>query len=302
MTGKFKLTFAMMLAAATAAGAIYAQEAPADAPGQYRIDWNGGFLEVTAEGASDPDKTINQADGMKQAMAVACDLALEKLAETIGGVNITANTTYKDVFRRDSSAREHVETIVKESRILKNKVDVMDDGSALGVCVRGMRLKGSDSLAAKTFSIPAVRQVIKESVTEDTPAIVEKAEAPAPAPAAAPAEKRVTGLIVDVRGLLTFQTGLTVKIVSADGKTVYSAETVDAGRLAGGEMVKYSLSEEDARKSVDRVGKTPLLVKAVKVIENAPNTVVVSTEDAQKILLEAAKAGFLKAGNVVFII
>ncbi len=300
MTGIFKLAFGILLTAAAGGRTVYAQEASADAPGQYRIDWNGGFLEATAEGASDPDKAINQADGMKQAMAVACDLALEKLAETIGGVNITANTTYKDVFKRDSSAREHVETIVKESRILKNKVDVMDDGSALGVCVRGMRLTGSDSLAAKTFSIPTVRQVIKESITEDKPAIVEKAAAPAPA--SVPAEKRSTGLIVDVRGLLTFQTGLTVKVASPDGKTVYSIETVDAGRLAGGEMVKYSLSEEDARKSIDRVGNNPLLVKAVKVVENAPNTVVVSAEDARKILLEASKAGFLKAGNVVFII
>jgi len=281
-----------------------AQETSAEGSSQYKIDWNGGFLEVTAVGASDPDKAINQGDAMKQADITACDLAYEKLAEIIGGVSITSNVSYRDLFKRDATAKEKVEAYVKGSRALKRKVDVLEDGSALATCVRGVRLKGSDSIAAKTFSIPAVKQVIKESAAAvpdlEPAASLEPGVSMEIVPV--PAKKAHTGLIVDVRGLTSFKTGLTVKIVSGSGQVVYSADVISEDRLARGEMVKYSLSEEDARKSADRVGANPLVIKAASVIEKSPETVAIPAAEAQRVLSEDARAGFLKKGNVIFII
>lgn len=251
-----------------------------------KVDWQGGFIEITAEGAYPLAKSVNQADATKLALTTARHLAYEKLAETTAGVKITARYTYKDAMLASGETEQTVKTVLQGARVINEKAEVFEDGSVLATVRLRMQLKGNKSIAARTFSIPEVKKAIAKSA-EETPQDTSPQD-----------KEKFSGLIVDCRGLIDFTPALTVKILNEDKETVYSSASVKSEIILNGDMVRYVSSLEDARKMTAVVGANPLVVEGVQISKEEPNSVIITTQQAEKIV----NKNFLKDARVIFII
>ena len=109
--------------------------------------------------------------------------------------------------------------------------------------------------------------------------------------------------MVDASGLGLSPTFSPV-IYDVNGRAVYGMQNVDSAIAINRGMVGYANALENAT-SGSRVGTNPFVVKAVEVRggKNSSNrvNVVVSAEDADRILLANEKSAFLPQGAVVFV-
>ena len=85
-------------------------------------------------------------------------------------------------------------------------------------------------------------------------------------------------------------------IKDEDGRIIYGDKDLDCDKITEIGMASYSTSMNDAT----RAGLNPLIVKAVK-LNNFNSNPVLSTADAQKILITNQVSGYLQELNVVFL-
>ncbi|MBR1885064.1 MAG: LPP20 family lipoprotein [Schwartzia sp.] len=114
---------------------------------------------------------------------------------------------------------------------------------------------------------------------------------------------RYTGVIVDAGGL-GLMPAMSPVIYDTNGRAVYGASNIDVNFAIGHGMVGYSKSVSDAN-SNSRIGTNALVVKAVSVKGGSNSTnpvnVVISPEDADRILLSNQDGGYLQKGAVLFV-
>lgn len=126
-----------------------------------------------------------------------------------------------------------------------------------------------------------------------------------PPPEAQPQEEAgpYTGLVVDCRGL-KLQPTLAPKIRRPDGSEVWGTVKVSEEFLLGQGIVAYVRDPKDLAQPeiASRIGKRPLWVKAVGALGTPRTDPVLSEEDAQRVLEENKKGGFLDQMRVVFLI
>ena len=104
-----------------------------------------------------------------------------------------------------------------------------------------------------------------------------------------------TGVIIDCRGL-ELRRAMSPVILDESGKIIYGDKDLDCDKITEIGMASYSTSMNDAT----RAGLNPLIVKAVK-LNNFNSNPVLSTADAQKILITNQVSGYLQELNVVFL-
>ena len=117
--------------------------------------------------------------------------------------------------------------------------------------------------------------------------------AAAPAPAAPAAVGGYTGLIVDCSGL-GLRPAMSPVIKNDLGTPIYGYSNLDSGTVIQKGMAGYTSDIENA----GRAGSNPLIVRAVGLDGSNP---VISAADANRVLLENSKSGFLDQTNVVFV-
>ena len=104
-----------------------------------------------------------------------------------------------------------------------------------------------------------------------------------------------TGLIVDCRGL-GLNSAMSPVIKNEKGVPVYGHKNLDYDLVISKGMVSYTTDIEDH----ERAGSRPLIVKA-KSLQNFNGNPVISVKDANRVLIENKKSGFLDNMNVVFV-
>ena len=104
-----------------------------------------------------------------------------------------------------------------------------------------------------------------------------------------------TGLIVDCRGL-GLKPVMSPVIKNADGQSIYGHANLDYDKVIELGMAAYTTDISN----IARAGSNPLVVKAVR-LENHNGNPVISVADANRVLIENSKSGFLEKLNVVFI-
>ena len=112
-----------------------------------------------------------------------------------------------------------------------------------------------------------------------------------------------TGVIVDTSGLGVEPTFSPV-IYDTNGRAIYGIKNLNPDEIISRGMVSYSTALQD-QIARDRAGSNPLIVKAVEVRggKNSVNmvNVVISVEDADRILLANENSHMLESCSVVFI-
>lgn len=114
------------------------------------------------------------------------------------------------------------------------------------------------------------------------------------------AEQTFTGLIVDARGL-NARPALYPRILAEGGKTVYDIATPNPNAAIDEGLVEYQRALEEAQK-LSRVGTNPIIVKAKQIGGKYGADIVLSEEDARKILDANRQGRFLSKAKVVVVI
>lgn len=227
----------------------------------------GNYIEV--EGIVYPDgQTINE---MRR---IAVMDAYRQLSEQVDTIYVSVNSTVRNLRDLDDVISTKVDTALRGAKVMSVKRE--KDGSFHAI-VRLYTHGGASSLAGA---------VLKEDV--------EIEDFPAPKFANI-VSVSYTGLIIDCRGK-NLSTAIAPAIKSADGTEIYAYKNLGYETAVSKGMISYSTSVDAG---VERAGSAPLTIKAVSI--SGECDVVVSAEDADKILSANMSSKFLSSCAVVLV-
>ena len=256
-----------------------------------RVNWEDGYIEVMAGGTVSKKETVNMAQAVSVATKTARHLAYEKLSETVAGINITSNATYDRELMMDSNLKTAVQALIKNARVVKEEQRAFPDGSTWVEVTLGLKLIGEKGLAG-----PTTKWVLTSRKKAGTPVQTQKTAKIKPDLTPI----KYTGLIVDAGGFGGVP-AMAPRIISESGAVIYDGNGVKESYLTKIGIVGYKGSFEKA-KSSDRVGKNPLLVKAAGISGEKKADIVISDDDAGKILGSLKNGNFLKECRVAVVL
>ena len=223
-----------------------------------------GYIEVEEIQYYDKGKSLNELRRMAELRAY------RKLAEELGDLHITSTTIMKNE-TLDDTIKAEVEKTVRGARST-----VTRDGEGNFIAKVRLNLYGGSNSIANII-------VPKESPVEPFPKFSPKFET---------IESNYSGLIIDCGGQ-EISTAILPKIKSVSGKEVYAFKYLNRNTVVSRGMVNYSDGSNNSR-----AGSNPLTIPAM-FVEDCD--IVVSDDDAEKILAANSKSNFLQNCLVVFV-
>lgn len=255
------------------------------------ISWEkGSAAGVEAEGIGLPPAGTSGTRASLLARRAAIVDAYRMLAETVNTVQLDAETTVQDLAVTSDVVRTKVSALIKGARIVSEHAN--GDGSySVKIAVP---LYGVDGVAGT--ALPEIKNTLPAaapSVSYDyTPGKDLRANA-----------SGYTGVIIDARGL-GLESTFSPVVFDTNGRAVYGMRNIDKDYAIKYGMVGYARSV-NSDSAVERAGVRPLVLKA-KAVRSGRNSanpvnVVISVDDADKLLYVNEKAGILDKRAVVFV-
>ena len=280
-------------------------------------NWGDGTITVIGMGIA-PQNSVNAAQAKALAKRAATVDAYRQLAESVKGVNVNSESTVENMMVLSDVTRTKVSATIQGARILN--VQYQPDGMCevtMQVSIFGVSGSLAEAVlppnptptafpapdpAVAAAPAPATTEVnVNVSVGTTAPAAQKPTQKPAvtgtsaaPAPAGQAAGK-YTGLIVDCRGL-GLRPCMSPVIKNDKGNPIYGYKNLDSQKVIANGMAGYTKDMGNA----PRAGSNPLVVKAVAV-DNHNSNPVISTADANRVLIENGATGILDNTNVVFV-
>ena len=247
------------------------------------IDLTADDADITAIGIGRPD----QRGAAMSRLAATMD-AQRNLLGIIKGVQIDADTLMQDLLITSDEVKRNISGLLKGAKVIDE--GTYADGS-YWVKMSAPLYGAEDSLAAAV--LPEVMGDTQEPFPEVDEASVDTDGQ----------NLDYSGVVIDADGMGLNPTFSPV-IYDTNGRAVYGAKNIDPDVAINKGMVGYADNVFDANKN-KRVGDNPLTVKAVSVTGGtSPNStvnVVVSVEDANRILMVNQHTNILADCSVVFV-
>lgn len=231
-----------------------------------------GYVDGEAILYPEPGESVNAVNRVVEV------LAYRNLAERIETLYISSKTTVRDAKLESDVITLKVDSALRGAKIVSKGRN--PDGSFRAVA--RMPIYGSRSSLANAV-LPEQTQVedfLKPKFTN-----IESGSF----------NEKYTGLIIDCGGK-NLEPAIIPSIKSADGTEIYAYKNVTRQMATEKGMVSYSDSIADGTR---RVGDKPLIIKAVSISDSCD--VVVSAEDANRILAANQTSMFLNNCMVVFV-
>ena len=257
------------------------------------VDWDQAVIRVEGTGIP-PAVAYNSVQARMMARRSAIVDAYRQLAEQIKGVNVDATTTIQNMMMTNDTVTTKVSALVQGARIVDEKV--LSEGGysvTMQVPVFGV----SNSIAQAVLERPAVHEPFPQPVESVQPSYPTRDNTGSSA-AAAPSGRAIggyTGLIVDCRGL-GLKPVMSPVIRNASGAPIYGYKNLDYDKVVSNGMAGYTRDIANA----SRAGSNPLVVQAIG-LDNHSSYPVLSTADANRVLIENGATGFLNQAKVVFV-
>lgn len=289
--------------------------------GHGEVRWSEGMLRATGTGVRPKD-----ADSVAQARLLARTAALadayRNLAQVINEVRVTATTTVDRYLVGGDTVRLSVEAYVRGAHVVAER-EGADGTYQVTIQVPMASKDGLTGLVLPSVLRPAIVPDQPEPVehpaaaSPDPPVSVPVLSQPAPPAPSVPAGAGAlnlepelltapndagpfTGVIIDARGL-QMQPAMSPRIYDPAGNEVYGTVNVDASFAEDVGIAGY-MGTIKAALGLQRVGKHPLVIRAVGTPDQFRRYATISAEDAQRLLAENAKTRFLEKCAVVFVI
>ncbi len=244
------------------------------------LNWRHSTITVKGIGLA-PKNAINYAQRIMAARRAAVVDGYRHLAEAVKGVNVDADTTVEDFMLTSDVVRTKVSAAIQGAEVISERE--IEDGYE--VTMRIAMFGSEGSLAAAVMPPTAKREPFPEPIQTVAPSMPEYNTRAA-----------VTGLIVDCRGL-NLKPVMSPVIKNDQGTPIYGHTNLDPSQVIANGMATYVSEPSDG---TTRAGSNPLTVKAVS-LENHNGYPVISTADANRVLIENKTSGFLENSRVVFV-
>jgi hypothetical protein len=250
-----------------------------DNQGNGSIDWANRIIYAKGIGAPNPD--MPEAAQRPGAIRTAQMIALRNAMETLKGIDLSSSTT--------------VENFMVKSDVVQSKIS----GFLRGFQQKGKERYMSDGSVEIIMSIPldgigGIDDQLLGPLVSDKPSIT------AFEGTKAKKEMVFTGLIIDCHGL-NVKPALAPKILDQQGHEVYGSAYVTREWATKYGIVGYTKDIQAAAK-LDRVGKTPGQIKAVKASGDNATDVVISDSDAADVRSAAQNLKFLSECRVILVV
>ena len=282
---------------------------------------SGDYLEATGTAVAPMEKYKSRSQAKLMAKRGAKVDAQRNLSEAINGVKIVSGSVVKDMVLESDTIGTKMKGFLKGAFVVSDQVSEDADGYiaevVLGVCLtrRLTECAGKPALS----SIVAADVAKKEAETTQPLEPVAMAQSPAKEVAAPKQSAKedtpvaakghfdmdddgtpYTGLVVDARGLHA-EKSMFARIYNEDGKLVYGASRVDDDVLGELGTVWYDDTLKGAIR-IRAVGDNAIVINAKALAQGSRTDIVVSNEDANKIMSAVAKNDFMKNANVALVI
>ncbi|MCS7208724.1 MAG: hypothetical protein NZ874_04050 [Fimbriimonadales bacterium] len=239
-----------------------------------------------------PPNAASRAQARVQARRAAILDAQRQLVEQLYGVSVRSNSRLSERGLQDE-VYVSAQGIVQGAQVVSER----DWGDSYEVT---LRWRPPERSAEMPPAFPTLPGAPSESLLESPmPSIPPKT---CPMPHLAKPIDGYTGVVIDARGL-GLQPSMAPRIRDTYGNTLWgnleiAPETVIEYGLAGWARSHAELRYESLQA---RVGNNPLWLKAIAVQGAARNEVILSPTDAERLIRENARSGFLERLAVVFL-
>lgn len=273
-----KLRYALGLAALLTTN-VFAQ---GFANGAGGVNWQNQTVKATGFGAPNPNLPIGaQRSGALRAARLD---ALRNLLEVVKGMYITSETTVQNAMAGNDLIHAQVQGIVRGFKV--SDVRYMNTGD----------LEVDVEVPLSTFyDVLNPDQPNNNYLPEHHGHPHKNSYQTIPA-----GNSLYTGLIIDARGL-DVQPALAPRILDEQGNEVYGSQQVSREYAIRHGVVGYDKDLSNASSSI-RVGKNPLIIRAVSASGVHSADVTISTGDAQTIRELSRSLNFLDQCKVLFVV
>ena len=241
--------------------------------------WENDIIVANGYGIA-PENIKNPKQAQNFARRAAIMDGYRRLAETAGGVHITANKTV---------VHAEINATIVGAKIVSEEFDELGNCTVtLHVPIYGV----TDSFASAVLKPTKKEEFLMPSENVDTLGTY-------------------TGVIIDC-GDLELNPVLTPTIQRIDNQSIYSYNNLDSQQVIAKGMISYKIKEEikssgdylllgatSSKKNLGRIGNNPLVIKAVA-LNNDGSCPVIAVSDANRVLSENQVSHFLDKGAVVF--
>lgn len=249
-------------------------------------EWTKGEdNDIQAIGIGLPPVGSNHIRGKVLARRAAIVDAQRNLLEYINGVSLDADTTVNQLAVDSDVVRTQVSGIVRNAKVVSEKYTA--DGSyeiVLSVPMYGEK---------KSLASVVIPKMV-EKLPSQNPTYVDEIKDNGEITGS------FTGVIVDAKGFALDAT-FAPAIYDTEGRIVYGLQKVDHSYAINHGLVQYATKIDGN----NRAGSNPLLIKAIGIRggKNSVNNVnvIVSKEDADKIVMANKKNNFIENCAVVFV-
>lgn len=260
---------------------------------EYQVMDNTEYMAADGYGAMPAG--IPQARAKMMARRAAVVDAQRNLVEMIKGTAIDAETTMENFLLTSDIVKTKVSGMITGARVISE--EIQSDGS--------YRV----TMEVPMYGVGSVADAAINAVAGNTPTVpvplpsAEFKENYKPEPAAA-IGSGYTGLVIDAKDSELVRT-FCPAIYDTNGRVVYGVHNVNKDYAISKGIVEYAEGNERWNQvgiGQSRAGNNPLYVKIVGLRERVVNKcdVIISVEDADKLLLENQRSGFLNNYSVVF--
>ena len=258
-----------------------------------RLDFHPDMLYATGEGAMpSPKEQPNRAKAYLQAKAYAKMQAIASIVQEVKGTMISYCSTGHG-FIGDAQIKQEIKGVLDCVRVVATK----------------KRPEGNDTIVEVTVRAPkpALPKLLpppeKKEPARSVPSWATPLSPPFPRGEGAGAAKDggFTSLVIDAQGLGVWKS-MSPKIVRPDGSEVWGTLRVDPDFLAEYGICAYARSRSEAFAN-RRAGENPLVVRAkARGPSMTRSDVVISNSDAETLLSEDRRSGFLGEFRVIMIV
>jgi hypothetical protein len=250
-----------------------------DQQGGGCIDWTARVIYARGIGA--PNMDVPEAARRPGAIRAAQQVAMRDALETLKGIYLNSTTTVENFMVKSDVITSHIGGFLKGFE-QKGKEKYMSDGSV--EVIMAIPLDGIGGSGDQIFGTSIGE---KPSVTSWE--------------AAAPKKQTVfSGLIIDCKGL-KIKPALSPRVLDESGREVYGSAYVSRDWAIKYGIAGYSREVKEAAK-LDRIGKTPGRIKAIKASGENSTDIVISDADAAEVRSAGQNLTFLSECRVIFVV
>ena len=235
-----------------------------------------------------PENVINAGQARRAAMRIAKQDALRQLIEIVNGVNVTSETTVSGAMF-DDIIKTQVQGAIRGARKVGDPKYLSDASVEVTYEVAMNNISRALLPVAQEVSPPDKNRAFENEQFVDQAKAREDA-----------VSEGATGIIIDATGL-GLRPAMSPRILDQNGSILYGPGSYDRNYAVTNGVVGYTKTVTQAKKD-NRVQGNPLILRGASASGTAMTDIIISNQDASKLITADRSGNLLKNCRVMFVL